>query len=212
MSTSHRPYLIGLTGDVGAGKSTVRQWLEAKGVAALDADAVVRSLLVDDADAIRAVVHRFGRAMVGADGAIDRAALARVVFADAAALASLEALLHPLVRNRTNRWLVACADDVAVVEAVKLVEGSLAARCDEVWLVLAAARERDRRVRGRGWDAAETARRMAAGTPLAPRLAMATEVIDNTGAPGATAAQCDAAWLRLGRRRSLARARVTSGT
>lgn len=197
------PYLIGLTGDVGAGKSTVRRWLEANGVAALDADAVVHALLAEDVGAQRAIVQRFGPAAAAADGGIDRAALARMVFADAAALADLEAVLHPRVRDRTLDWLASCRAEVAVVEAVKLVEGGLAARCDEVWLVLAALRDRAERVRVRGWDEAEVARRVAAASALAPRLAMATEVIDNTGAPEATCAQLDAAWRRLERRRRL---------
>lgn len=196
------PYLIGLTGDVGAGKSTVRRWLEAKGVAALDADAVVHTLLGDGGEARRAVMERFGDTVVAPDGGIDRAALARVVFGDAAALADLEAILHPLVRARTRTWLASCGAEVAVVEAVKLVEGGLAAQCDAVWLVLAASHRRAERIRVRGWDDAETARRMAAATPLSPRLAMATEVIDNTGTPEATAAQLEAAWRRLELRRA----------
>lgn len=203
-------YLIGLTGDVGAGKSTVRRWLEAKGAAALDADAVVHALLSDGGVACRAVMDRFGDEVGAPDGGIDRAALARVVFGDAAALVDLETILHPLVGARTRAWLASCGAAVAVVEAVKLVEGGLAADCDAVWLVLAASRRRAERVRVRGWDAAETARRMGAATPLAPRLAMATEVIDNTGTPEATVAQLEAAWQRLERRRTAVGKRPTA--
>jgi len=153
-----------------------------------------------------AVAERFGGA-VGPGGAIDRAALARAVFADAAALAALEAILHPRVGARIDAWFAGVDAPIAVVEAVKLVEAGLAARLDAVWLVVAAAPERARRLRARGWDAGEVARRMAAAPPLAPRLAVATEVIDNTGPPAATVVQLAAALARL----APARARPSGG-
>lgn len=193
------PYLIGLTGDVGAGKSTVRRWLEARGAAALDADAVVHELLAPGGPAVEAVVAAFGAAVRSGDGGVDRPALAARVFGDAEALGVLEALLHPLVAERTARWLAACTADVAVVEAVKLIESGMAARCDAVWLVVADRRARAERIRVRGWDGAEIERRLRAEAPFAPRLAVATEVIDNTGPAEATAAQLAAAWSRLRR-------------
>lgn len=186
----------------------MRRWLEAAGAAALDADAVVHDLLDGDAGVRSAVAARFPEA-VGRSGAIDRAALARTVFGDAAALAALEAILHPRVGAAIDAWLGGVEAPIAVVEAVKLVEAGLAARLDAVWLVVAAAPERARRLRARGWDDAEIARRMAAAPPLAPRLAVATEVIDNTGPPAATAVQLAAAFARLapaaGSRRASAR-------
>ncbi len=191
-----RPFRLGLTGDVGAGKSTVRRWLEAAGAAAIDADAVVHALLADDPAVRAAVAERFGPA-VAPGGGIDRAALAAVVFGDPAALAALEAILHPRVAAVIDAWWGGVEADVAVVEAVKLVEAGLAERCDGVWLVVAAAPARAARLTVRGWGPAEIARRMAAAPPLAPRLAAATEVIDNTGPPDATAAQLEAAWARL---------------
>ncbi|MEO8084819.1 MAG: dephospho-CoA kinase, partial [Ardenticatenales bacterium] len=192
-----RPFLIGLTGDVGAGKSTVRGWLEAQGAAALDADAVVHALLAPGGAAVRAVIEAFGPAFRGADGGIDRRALAVRVFEDRGALTALEGLLHPMVREATDRWLAACTADVAVVEAVKLIESGMAARCDAVWLVVADGRVRAERVRMRGWDDAEVARRLQADAPFAPRLARATEVIDNTGDADATAVQLARAWRRM---------------
>lgn len=174
----------------------MRRWLEAAGAAAIDADAVVHDLLAGDDGVRAAVAARFG-GVVGGGGAIDRAALARAVFADAAALAALEAILHPRVGEAIDAWLEGVDAPIAVVEAVKLVEAGLAARLDAVWIVVAAAPERARRLRARGWDDGEIARRMAAAPPLAPRLAVATEVIDNTGTPAATAVQLAAALARL---------------
>src|SRR6187401_2103141 len=96
--------VIGLTGDVGAGKSTVRQGLAARQVLALDADEVVHQLLAEDPELRAAVAARFGQGVMSG-GLVDRSALARVVFADASALADLEGLLHQLVLAACAAWL-----------------------------------------------------------------------------------------------------------
>lgn len=189
--------VIGLTGDVGAGKSSVRQWLEARRVMALDADVVVHHLLAEDAELRRAVAARFGAAVFIGD-VVDRSALARVVFADAAALADLERLLHPAVTAKCAAWLAETGPALRVVEAVKLIEGGLAALVDRVWLVTCERRVRSTRLLARGWSPEEASRRMAAGPPLAPRLALADVVIDNSGTWQATERQLAAAWADLG--------------
>jgi dephospho-CoA kinase len=188
--------VIGLTGDVGSGKTAVRRWLEDRGAAALDADEVVHRLLDGDAALRRAVAARFGGAVL-ADGRVDRAALARQVFGDPAALADLEAILHPPVLAAVADWLARVTRAVAVVEAVKLVEAGLDAAVGQVWLVVCARGVRRLRLVARGWSAAEAERRMAAGTALAPRLARADVVVDNGGPWPATEAQLSVAWRRL---------------
>lgn len=190
--------MVGLTGDVGGGKSTVRAWLADRGAAVLDADEVVHRLLARDDAVIAAVAGRFGAGMVGPPG-VDRPALAAVVFADPGALAALEALLHPAVLAAVRAWLAAARADVAVVEAVKLVEGGLANEVDRVWLVTCTAAERALRLRGRGWSAEQIARRLAAAPPPGPRLARADVVLDNSGPWVATQAQLRAAWSGLSR-------------
>ncbi|HXR27908.1 MAG TPA: dephospho-CoA kinase, partial [Candidatus Baltobacteraceae bacterium] len=133
----HRTVRIGLTGPIGCGKSTVAGWLAARGAIVLDADAVARD--VTDEPAVRAaIVAAFGPAVARPDGGLDRAALAATVFGDAGALAKLEALTHPLVRTHLEAAIAAAEAEGApavVIEAIKLVEGGLAAACDEVWLV-----------------------------------------------------------------------------
>jgi dephospho-CoA kinase len=188
--------VVGLTGDVGGGKSTIRAWMEARGAVALDADAVVHQLLAGDAAVIEAVRRRFGPASCGPAG-VDRPALAAVVFADPAALAELEAILHPAVRAATVAWLAAAQATVAVVEAVKRVEGGLADMMDQVWLITCAAAARRARLAARGWSASEIARRLAAAPPPGLRLARADVVIDNSGSWPATEAQLALAWVRL---------------
>jgi dephospho-CoA kinase len=188
--------VIGLTGEVGGGKSTVRAWLVEQGAVALDADAVVHQVLAGDSGVIAAVRRRFGATMVGTAG-VNRPALAAVVFADPVALADLEAILHPAVRAVMRAWLAGVQADVAVVEAVKVVEGGLASEMDQVWLVTCDRAVRAGRLGQRGWSAAEIARRLAAAPPPAPRLARADVVIDNSGSWPATVAQLTVAWARL---------------
>lgn len=189
--------VLGLTGDVGAGKSSIRQWLATRGAGTLDADAVVHRLLAED-PAIRAAVRaRFGPGVFAGE-AVDRSALAQQVFGDAAALADLERLLHPAVMAECSAWLSRPGPPVRVVEAVKLIEGGLAAHVDRVWLVTCARAVRLARLVARGWSPAEAERRMAAGPALAPRLACADVVIDNSGSWQATDCQLAVAWADLG--------------
>jgi dephospho-CoA kinase len=190
-------WVIGLTGAVGVGKSSVLAWLAAAGAATLDADAVVHRLLAEDRSLIQAVARAFGPGLVGAAG-VDRAALAARVFRDESALAVLEELVHPAVSREVDAWLAAQpeAEGLAVIEAIKLLEGGLASRLDAVWLVTCEAARRRERLLGRGWSAGEIERRMAAGPPLAARLARADVVIDNSGAWAATERQLGLAWAR----------------
>lgn len=193
---------IGLTGDVGSGKSKVLDWFAARGAAVLDADQVVHQLLAADGAVQTAVGLRFGRELLGPGGAVDRKALAARVFQDAEARRDLEAILHPVVRERIAAWLDDQAADTMVVEAIYLVGSPLAERLDQIWLVLADAAARRERLRVRGWSAEAIAARMAAAPPLAPRLAAATQVIDNSGSWAATEAQLARALAHCGRTRT----------
>lgn len=185
---------IGLTGDVGSGKSSVLAWMAARGAATLDADAVVHQLLAEEPALISAVAERFGAGLRG-DRGIDRAALARIVFARAEDLRDLEAILHPAVAERVAAWLAARHAPVAVVEAVKLVESGLHRAFDRLWLVVCDARVRRERLAGpRGWSPEAIEARLAAAPPLAPRLALADRVIDNSGGRRATERQLELGW------------------
>jgi dephospho-CoA kinase len=177
---------IGITGPIGCGKSAIAGWLgEQAGVAVIDADLVARDVLEPGEPALAAVIARFGRALVRADGSLDRAALGRIVFADPGALADLEAIVHPAVRPRILSAIEAAdaAGAVAViVEAIKLVEGGLATLCDEVWLVTCDPNEQRARLIGRGSSDADAEQRLAAQGDIAMRLRrFATRVIDTSG-------------------------------
>lgn len=184
--------LICVTGPVGAGKSTVLEWLAGRGAATLDADDVTRSLLADDSPLAAAVVERFGGDVASPAG-VDRAILAERVFADPRALHDLEALLHPPVGAAIEAWLGAVGADVAVVEGIKIVESPLRGRCDTIWLICADRDVRRQRLAHR-WPRAEVEKRLAASPPLARQLAAAAVVIDNSGPWHATEAQLRLAW------------------
>jgi len=183
---ARRALRIGLTGPIGCGKSTVAGWLAARGAAVIDADAVARAVTAPGEPAHDAVLARFGDAVRGADGALDRSALARLVFANPAALRDLEAIIHPAVRPRIVAAMEAAdraGAPAVVVEAIKLVEGGLAALCDEVWLVTCDPKVQRARLAGRGMAAQDAERRIAAQGDLVERLRPhATRVLETSGA------------------------------
>ena len=160
-----RAVRIGLTGPIGCGKSTVAGWLAGRGAITIDADVVARAVVEPGEPALERVLERFGDGVRAPGGRLDRAALGRIVFADAAALGDLEAIVHPAVRPRI---LAAVADAEAagaravVIEAIRLVEGGLASLCDEVWLVECASAVQRERLLGRGMGRDDAERRMAA--------------------------------------------------
>jgi dephospho-CoA kinase len=201
-----RALRIGLTGPIGCGKSTVAGWLAARGAVVVDADVVARAVTSPGEPAHEAVIARFGDVVRAADGALDRAALGRLVFADAAALRDLEAIVHPAVRPR----ILAAMDEAdragapaVVVEAIKLTEGGLAALCDEVWLVECEPEIQRARLLGRGMAPGDADRRIAAqaGLRALVRSRPAVVVVDASGDRGATEELVAAAYAAaLGRR------------
>ncbi len=192
------PYIIGLTGNIACGKSTVRSIMEKHGAATLDADALVHELYQPGDPVFRAVVAVFGDDIVAADGTLDRRALGRTVFGDPAALARLEALTHPAVIERTWRWVARQTTPVVVVDAVKLIEAGIADKCDAVWVVTCPLAEERRRLMTRpGMTEAEADRRLAAQEPEERKLARADVVIDNGGSIEETRAQIARAWAIL---------------
>jgi dephospho-CoA kinase len=189
---------IGVTGPIGCGKSTVARWLEARGAVVIDADEVARAVSAPGEPGHDAVIAAFGDAVRVDVGRLDRAALARIVFRDPEALRRLEAIVHPLVRTRILEAIdeARAADAPAVVvEAIKLVEGGLAALCDEVWLVTCAPAAQRERVIDRGLEPADADQRIAAQAGLVERVRpVATRVVDTSGPIEDARARVAAAW------------------
>jgi len=200
MAGAPRTIRIGLTGPIGCGKSTVARWLAEQGAVVIDADDLAREVTAPGQPAHDAVIARFGDPVRGPDGALDRAALARIVFADSAALAELEAIVHPAVRPAILAAIAAADQSAApavVIEAIKLVEGGLAELCDEVWLVTCDARVQRDRLLARGADPEDADRRVAAQRGLTERLRSdATRILDTTATEVDTRSQVAALWDR----------------
>jgi dephospho-CoA kinase len=169
------PPIIGITGPIGCGKSTVAAMLGELGGRVIDADDLARRATGPGEPALTAIRERFGDGVFAAPGVLDRGALAAVVFDDPAALHDLEAIVHPAVRSLVETELRAARsvrDPFVVVEAIKLVEGGLADRCAETWIVECDPDEQRDRLRGRGMGDDDVARRLEAqGADLADRLA-----------------------------------------
>lgn len=190
--------VVGLTGGIGSGKSTVAALLAARGAVIVDADQLARASMAPGGAAYGGVVARFGPQVVSADGTIDRSRLASVVFADPAARADLEALVHPWVRAGVAERVGAEAGTgrVVVVEIPLLAESpSSRGGLDAVVVVdcpedVAVARL----VGHRGMAEAAARARVAAQASRQERLALADFVVDNAGSPGDLAAQADRCW------------------
>jgi dephospho-CoA kinase len=182
-----RALRIGITGPIGCGKSTVAGWLWQHGAAVVDADEIARDVTAPGEPAHAAILERFGDAVRAADGTVDRAALAHLVFGDPATLVDLEAIVHPAVRPRILAAIEAAdakGAPAVVIEAIKLVESGLAALCDEVWLVECGPAAQRERLAARGMDAADAKRRIAAQGDLVGRLRpYATRVLRTDGTP-----------------------------
>jgi dephospho-CoA kinase len=190
--------VIGLTGNIGTGKSTVTRMLADLGATVIDADTLAHKVIAPGTPGWQQVVDAFGPEVVAADGTIDRARLAAIVFSDPAALARLEAIIHPLVIQEADRRIRALGRGVVVIEAIKLIESGMYRDCDALWVVTARPEQQlERLVRERGMSAAEVQRRMAAQPPQSEKVALADVVIDNSGTPEETRAQVEAAFNAL---------------
>jgi len=191
-------YKIGLTGNIGCGKSVVGSMLRELGAEYVDADQLVHELLAVGSPIVDQVIARFGQGVLNPDGRLDRRRLGAIVFSDQAALRDLEALLHPAVRAELRRRMGESPAPAVVVDAIKLIEGGLYKDMDSVWVVICdAADQRRRLTEERGLTADEAEARIAAQPPQAAKLPFADLVIDNSGALEATRRQVVAAWERL---------------
>ncbi len=194
--------VVGLTGGIGAGKSTVSDMLARRGAVVVDADILARDAVAAGTLGLRAVVDRFGAGVLAGDGSLDRAALAGVVFDDPPALADLNAIVHPPVRAAIEARVASLAgtDAVVVLEIPLLVESGRSYGESAVIVVDCAPGVALRRLtEGRGMAEADARRRMAAQVSRAQRLAAADVVIDNSGSLASLEEQVEAVWRRLTR-------------
>ena len=188
--------LVGLTGGIGSGKSTVSARLAELGARVVDADAIVRELQSPGTEVFAAIVDHFGEAVVGADGGLDRQAVADVVFADPEQLKALNAIVHPAVGAEIAERLAEAADtdDVVVLDVPLLVESGRDDMAATVVVDLDPEVAVRRLVEHRGFDEADARARIARQVSREDRLAKADRVLDNSGTVEELLAQVDALW------------------
>lgn len=188
---------VALTGGIGSGKSTVAALFRAKGARVIDADALVHRLLSRDRNVRAAIRRKFGEAVFGPRGAIDRAALAAGIFRNPRKRRTLERIVHPAVRKEIRRRMDRPGARVTVVEIPLLFESGWKQEFDAVVVVSASVPKRLQRLAARGVSGAEARRRMRAQLPLAMKARLADYVINNDGTKNQTRKQCDEVWKRL---------------
>ncbi|AKH81808.1 dephospho-CoA kinase [Streptomyces sp. CNQ-509] len=190
---------VGLTGGIGAGKSAVSRLLVSYGAVLVDSDKIAREVVEPGTPGLAAVVAEFGDGVVAADGSLDRAKLGSIVFADADRRRALNAIVHPLVRERSAALQEAAGPDAIVVNDVPLLaENDLAGLYDVVVVVDASpATQLDRLVRLRGMAPDEARARMAAQATREERLAIADIVVENDGTPEELAERVRKVWEEL---------------
>ncbi|MFN8839476.1 MAG: dephospho-CoA kinase [Burkholderiales bacterium] len=206
-AVARRVPVIGLTGGIGSGKSTVADRLVERGAALVDTDAIAHALTAPGGDAIAPIRAAFGDGVIAADGRMDRAAMRALAFSDPTARRRLEGILHPMIRARTERGIAEAADAGApyVVVAVPLLveSGDWRGRYDRVLVVDCPPEVQvERVVRRNGLPREQVEAILAAQASRAQRLAAADDVVDNGGAPEALAAQVErlhAAYVGLSR-------------
>lgn len=189
---------IGLTGGIGSGKSTVAARFAELGAVVIDSDLIAREVVAVGTAGLERVVRHFGAGALAADGMLDRPKLGAVVFADPAALADLNAIVHPLVRERSDELVAAAGEGAVLVHDVPLlVESGMAAAFDAVVVVQAPLSVRLERLERRGMAADVAQARIAAQASDEQRQAAATVVLDNSGSVADLRAQVDVVWPRL---------------
>ncbi|MCG8346987.1 MAG: dephospho-CoA kinase [Chloroflexales bacterium] len=208
-------YLIGLTGGIACGKSTVLTILAELGAHTIDADQVTHRLQQPGTPVYQQIVDAFGPdILVSPDGPLDRRKLGAIVFNDPVALQRLEQIVHPAVHATIVAWLDQSADQapqrrsdtptpapprhIAVIDAVKLLEAGWKKDVDAIWVVTCAEEQQVKRlIRTRGMSEAEARQRIAAQPPQSSRIAQADVVIDNSGTLEQVWAQIEAAWQKI---------------
>ena len=191
--------VIGLTGNIATGKSTVLDYLAQLGAYVIDADKLGHQAMTPDGPAYHAVVAEFGPAILNPDKTINRKALGQIVFTNADLLNKLEQIVHPAVFAMTLKLVETAPASVIVLEAVKLLEaGPMFSQCDEVWVVVSKPEVQLRRlIENRGMDEATARQRMGMQSPQAAKINQADRVIDNSGTLDELYAQLDAIWADL---------------
>lgn len=194
---------IGLTGNIGSGKSTVARRLESLGAKIIDADQVARKVVLPGSPGLQEIADVFGPGVLDNEGQLDRKKMGSLVFADPQARERLNNITHPRIKEEIRREINAFKKEsrnssgpgVLVIDAALLIEVGLNHNVDEIWVVKAGVNEQIERLAKRdGLSSNEAKRRIAAQMPQEDKIRLATRVIDNTGERSETIKQVDRYW------------------
>ncbi len=190
-------YIIGLTGNIGTGKTVVRRMLEHLGAYTIDADALSHRATAKGAPGYQPVLEIFGKWILDGDGEINRKKLGDLVFRDQAALSELEGIVHPLVLRAVDVLMKRASQPVIVIEAIKLLEGDLRKICDSIWVTYAPqVVQIERLMRKRNISHEDALQRINAQTPQTGKIATANVVIRNIGSYDDLWNQVSEAWKK----------------
>lgn len=187
--------IIGLTGNIGSGKSVVRKMLVRLGALGIDADKITHSILLKDGPGFIPVVSFFGHQIIGENGEIDRKKLGDIVFANKDNLQSLESIIHPFVRKAVDYLIQKSSQQVIVVEAIKLLESPLKNTCDQIWVTsIDEHTQMERLIKKRKMDSIEVKNRISSQSSQAEKISQADIVIGNSGGIDKTWEMVKIAW------------------
>jgi dephospho-CoA kinase len=188
-------FVIGLTGNIATGKSVVRKMFEHLGAYGIDADALTHRAIAKGAPGYKPVVEMFGKWVLGPDEQVDRARLGMIVFSDPVALAKLESIVHPLVREAVDVLVQRSKQRVIVVEAIKLLGSPLREKCDRIVVAYAPeAIQQQRLIEKRKLSPEAARQRIAVQAPQREKISAADVVIRNDGTYEDTWYQVSGAW------------------
>jgi len=191
--------LVGLTGGIGSGKSTISSLLEGKGAIIIDADAIVREVQLPGSPVLTELAEKFGTSVLATDGSLDRQALANIVFTDPDALKALNAIVHPAVGKEMNRRMIEqrTTDHVVVLDIPLLTENPREGLQGKIVVDVPVEVQVERLVKFRGFDEADARARISRQATREQRLATADFVVDNSGDLADLQPQIDKLWLWL---------------
>jgi dephospho-CoA kinase len=184
MAVPKRPYVVGLTGGIGSGKSTLTRLLIGLGIEVIDADDVSREVVTPGSSALNAIVERFGNKILNADGTLKRERLRGLIFTDAEAKHWVEHLLHPLIRARILERIESSSSPWLLLAAPLLLENNAYDVVDRVLVIdVPEALQLERAMRRDNASKEEVTRIMQSQMPRNKRLAVADDVVENSGDP-----------------------------
>lgn len=199
---TRRSLVIGLTGNIATGKSTILKYLIEKCATIIDADKLGHRVIEPGGPAYDAVVRAFGKEILGEDGTIDRKKLGKIVFSNPLDLGRLEKIVHPKIFELGKQEIADNDSPVIILEAIKLLEaGLMSTLCDEIWVVTSSfATQLRRLLEARKMEETDARRMINLQPPQAAKVNQADRVIDNDGTLTDLHAQLDAIWDDLKRR------------